>query len=207
MGLFDQIKNTLVSQAGQAARSAVNKGVNNLAKNVKEGIGKGRNHTEKFKFQKLPENLEELKALPEASLNTAFKTAALCIAALANYEKNPDATWEMIEFLNGPEDVNPSLRQFIQERLNEKMYKVFAFFKGATPANNYTPTVPYTLEVIENPYSFDDENWATLYVQSGGDDKPSPIKLRKKPSTGQWFINDIQCLTDIRLPASQDKWA
>ena len=33
------------------------------------------------------------------------------------------------------------------------------------------------------------------------------IKLRKKPSTGQWFLNDIQCLSDIRVPASEDPWA
>lgn len=25
--------------------------------------------------------------------------------------------------------------------------------------------------------------------------------------TGQWFLNDIQCLADIRVPVSEDKWA
>ena len=25
-------------------------------------------------------------------------------------------------------------------------------------------------------------------------------------STGQWFLNDIQCLSDIRTPAAYDPW-
>lgn len=33
------------------------------------------------------------------------------------------------------------------------------------------------------------------------------IKLRKKPSTGQWFLNDIQCLSEIRVPQEADPWA
>lgn len=51
-----------------------------------------------------------------------------------------------------------------------------------------------------------EENWATLYVTSCGADNPRPIKLRKKPSTGQWILNDIQCLSDIRIPVEEDPW-
>ena len=40
-----------------------------------------------------------------------------------------------------------------------------------------------------------------------GPENPRPIKFRKKPSTGQWFLNDIQCLDDIRVPVSEDPWA
>jgi len=46
-----------------------------------------------------------------------------------------------------------------------------------------------------------------MYVTSGGADSPRPIKLRKKPSTGQWFLNEIQCLSDIRTPVAADPWA
>ena len=42
--------------------------------------------------------------------------------------------------------------------------------------------------------------------QSGGADDPRPVRLRKKPSTGQWFLVDIQYLSDIRVPAAEDKW-
>ena len=51
MGLFDKMK--------QAAATA------------------GGNQTVTFTFQALPESLAQMQALPEASLDTPFKTAAL----------------------------------------------------------------------------------------------------------------------------------
>ena len=36
---------------------------------------------------------------------------------------------------------------------------------------------------------------------------PRAIRLRKKPSTGQWFLIEIQCLSDIRVPVETDPWA
>ena len=177
------------------------------ANNVANNIGKNRNHSETFSFTLLPTNLSEMQALPEASMDSAFKTTALTILALCHYEDNPDEAIEMLNFLKGPAEVSTYEKQFIRERLAGKMYKVRSFFAGATPENDYTPTKPYTIIVRETPYSFNEENWATLYVTSGGADNPRPIKLRKKPSTGQWFLNDIQCLADIRMPVSEDPWA
>jgi len=199
MSLMDSLKRMALNVLKKEARNAVNKAAQN--------IGKGRNHTEKFTFASLPANVDELKALPEARLDTAFKTTALVILALNRYEEDPDGTIAMLNFLRGPEEFNGKEQSFLKDRLAGKGYKVRSFFEGATPANNYAPTVPYTVAVSENPYSFDEENWATMYVTSSGADNPRPIKLRKKPSTGQWFLNDIQCLGDIRPPKSQDKWA
>ena len=199
MGLFD----SLMRSAGNALKTETAKAVNNAASSV----GKGKNHTESFTFAALPTNVTELQALPEASLDSAFKTTALTIVALCAYEKDPDACIEMLNFLKGPAEVSTYEKGFIKERLNGKFYKTFSFFEGATPANGYKPTTPYVIKVSENPYSFDEENWATLYVTSGGADNPRPIKLRKKPSTGQWFLNDIQCLADIRIPVAEDPWA
>ncbi|MBE6708894.1 MAG: hypothetical protein E7578_06605 [Ruminococcaceae bacterium] len=148
-----------------------------------------------------------MQALPEASLDSAFKTAALTVAVLCNYERDPEGTFAMLDHLKGPENVSTYEKQFIRERLEDKVYKVYSYFAGTTPENGYTPTQPYTISVSENPYSFDNENWATLYVMSSGADNPRGIKLRKKPSTGEWFLNDIQCLSDVRLPAEKDPWA
>ncbi len=199
MGLFD----SFMKSAGNAIKKETTKAVSNAASNV----GKGRNYTESFTFASLPNSLAELQALPEASLDSAFKTTALTIVALCAYEKNPDACIEMLNFLKGPAEVSTYEKGFIKERLTGKYYKTLSFFNGATPENGYKPTTPYVIKVSENPYSFDEENWATLYVTSGGADNPRPIKLRKKPSTGQWFLNDIQCLADIRVPVEEDPWA
>ncbi|MBR4050412.1 MAG: hypothetical protein IKK09_07925 [Clostridia bacterium] len=172
-----------------------------------QSVGKGRNHTETFTFASLPTNVAELKALPEASLDSAFKTTALTLAALCNYEHNPDATIEMLNFLKGPGEVSGFEKQFIKEHLGSEGYKARSYFEGATPQNSYKPNVPYKITVIENPYSFDNADWATLYVQSGGADNPRPVKLRRKPSTGQWFLVEIQCLEDIRVPVEENPWA
>ena len=203
MSFFDSLKNAALSALKRESRKAVNKAVNTAVQN----IGKGRNHTETFTFDALPQTLEALRALPEAKLDTAFKTTALTILALSRYESDPQTAYAMLSWLKGPEDFSTSEKSFLQDRLRGKEYKVRSFFEGATPENDYTPNKPYVISVIENPYSFDNENWATLYVTSGGADNPRNIKLRKKPSTGQWFLNDIQCLSDIRLPKSEDKWA
>ena len=199
MGLFDSLMKTaggmLKKEAAKAASEAAS------------SVGKGRNHTESFTFAALPCNLAELQALPEAVLDSPFKTAALTVAVLCAYEKDPDACMEMLNFLKGPAEVSTYEKGFIKERLSGKFYKTFSFFEGATPENGYKPNTPYVIRVSENPYSFDEENWATLYVTSGGADHPRPIKLRKKPSAGQWFLNDIQCLADIRVPTAEDPWA
>ncbi len=199
MGIFDSLKRMAESTIKKEASQAVNQAV--------KSVGKGKNHSETFTFASLPTNVSELQALPEASLDSAFKTTALTIVALCRYEQNPDEAIAMLNFLKGPEEVSTYEKQFIRERLEGKMYKARSYFAGATPQNNYTPTTPYTITVSENPYSFDNENWATLYVTSGGADNPRPVKLRQKPSTGQWFLNDIQCLSDIRVPVSEDPWA
>ncbi len=199
MGLFDSI----LKSAENAIKNETAKAVNNAVSSV----GKCTNRTESFTFNVLPNNLAELQALPEASLDSAFKTTALTIAVLCAYEKNPDGCIEMLDFLKGPAEVSTYEKGFIKERLNGKFYKTFSFFEGATPENSYKPNTPYVIKVSENPYSFDEENWATLYVTSGGADNPRPIKLRRKPSTNQWFLNDIQCLADIRVPVEEDPWA
>lgn len=203
MSIFDSLKR----QAESSMKREASKAVRGMVGNAVQSVGKGKNRSESFTFSAVPANVVELRSLPEASLDSAFKTTALTILALCRYEADPSAALEMLDFLKGPAEVSTYEKQFIQERLRGKAYKVRSFFAGATPDNGYQPTTPYTITVSENPYSFDEENWATLYVTSGGADNPRPIKLRKKPSTGQWFLNDIQCLADIRVPVAEDPWA
>lgn len=163
-----------------------------------------------FTFESLPQNLEELQALPEADLKDPYAVGALTLVALTRYRDNIDDCIEMLNFLKGPEPLSAYEKQFLRDRLQGKEYKPFSYFKGATPANNYTPSVPYKITVDTNQYSFTKDGsgheWCTVWVTSGGADNPRSIKLRKKNSTGQWFLNDIQCLSDIRTPAAEDPW-
>ena len=179
--------------------------LNNLAGKVESKL---QSKAKTFTFQALPADLAALKALPEAALTDPYATAALSLLALGQFQDNKAASVEMLDFLKGPDKCSPSELQLISDRfMDGKFYKVRSFFEGATPANNYTPSQPYTVKVSSTPYSFDNENWATLYLHSGGSDSPRPVKLRKKPSTGQWFLVEIQYLGDIRTPVAEDKWA
>lgn len=208
MGLFDSLfnqtanslKRTVKSKATQAMNSAANKAGNQIAAAV-------TSKKETFTFTAIPQTLEEMKALKEAELKTPYQTAALTLLALCMYEKDEKITFEMLDFLNGPDEVSNYTKQFIIARLSGKTYLPFSFFAGASVKNGYTPTVPYEITVSSNSYSFKEENWATLQVTSSGADSPRSIVLRKKPSTGEWFVNDIQCLSDIRVPDAENPWA
>lgn len=200
MGLLDNLAKTLKKEVENAATGILKDAV----KDAKKAIN---TKTEKFTFSAIPGSLAELKSLPESSLDTPFKTAALAIAVLANYNKDKEATIEMMDFLKGPENVSAYEKQFYHDRLADHEYLMFSFFEGATVANGYTPTKPFTIKVSDNPYSYPEANWATLYVSSAGADSPRAIKLRKKPSTGQWFVNEVLCLGEIRMPAEIDPWA
>lgn len=199
MGIFDTLKKSVESSIKKEAAKLLNETV--------QSLGKEKNISESFSFAKIPETVEELRRLPEAVLDSPYKTTALTMVALYCYEQDPEEAFRMLVFLKGPDQVSTYEKQFIQERLKGKEYKARSFFSGATPENGYHPEVPYRITVEATPYSFDNENWATLYVSSSGSDNPRPIKLRKKPSTGQWFLNDIQCLADVRVPVEEDPWA
>lgn len=208
MGLFDSLinqttnslKRSVKAKATQALNSATNKAGNQIAAAV-------TSKKETFTFTAIPQTLEEMKALKEAELKTPYQTVALTLLALCLYEKDQKTMFEMLDFLNGPDEVSNYTKQFIIARLTDRTYLPFSFFAGATVKNGYTPTVPYEITVSSNSYSFKEENWATLHVTSSGADSPRGIVLRKKPSTGEWFVNDIQCLSEIRIPDAENPWA
>ena len=159
-----------------------------------------------FTFDKLPENLAELQARPEASLKSAYKTTALTMAALCSFEKNENDVYEMLDFLKGPGSVSTYEQQFLRDRFMDKDYVPRSFFKGATPQNDYTPDAPPSIIVSENPYSYQDQGYAKLYLKSGGADSPRAVQLRQAKD-GKWYLWDQFLLADIRKPESQNPWA
>lgn len=155
-----------------------------------------------FKFNKIPTSTNDIRVSTDA-----FETVAQVVAVLCNYKNDVNATLEMLAVLKGPAGVSEYEKQFLRDRLAGKEYKPFSFFEGATPENEYTPSMPLSITVFDNPYSYQEDNYANLFVQSSGADAPRSIKLRKKPSTGEWFMIDNFLLSDIRIPTSQDPWA
>ena len=143
--------------------------------------------------------------MPEFALSDPFLTAALTVAVLCRYEADPSAVVSMLNGLRGPRPLSNYEIQFLRDRMAGKGYKPFSFFRGATPANDYTPDKPYVITVLDNPYSYTDEEYARLLIPSGGADTPRPITLRKRRD--QWILWDQALLADIRIPAKDDPWA
>lgn len=191
MSFFDRLKQQAANAKGNSSNSSSG----------------GGNATYSVVLHDLPVNLAQLQAMPEASLKEPQNTAALTIAALCIYPIDKNASLEMLSFLQGPRELTPYDKQFIQDRFRDKDYVPRSYFEGATPNNNYEPSVPYTITLFENPYSRSQEGYLTLHVNSGGADSPRQIKLRLKPSTGQWFLWEQFLLSDIRKPVSADPWA
>ncbi|MBR5502598.1 MAG: hypothetical protein IKV55_06160 [Oscillospiraceae bacterium] len=161
-------------------------------------------------LEKLPETLAELQALPEAALTEPHFAAALSVAALCVYPKNRQAAEEMLHFLQGPRGLTGYDKQFLADRfMDGRDYVPRSYFAGAAPENGYTPAQPYSITFFENPHSRQNvsEGYITLWVRSGGADSPREVKLRNKPSTGQWFLWEQLLLADIRKPAAEDPWA
>lgn len=193
MSIFDKLKNT----AKQAVNTAVAGAV--------QSIG---NKTEQFTFAALPESLAELQALPEASLDTPFKTAALTVCALCAYAADKQVGTEMLNWLRGPRPLNGQDISFLNDRFRDgKTYLPFTYFVGATPDNNYTPTQPYTIEIRSNHVSAEEADYIKLFIPCGGADDPRPIKLRQRGSDGKWFLWEQYLLTGVRTPKAEDPWA
>ncbi|MBQ7542818.1 MAG: hypothetical protein IJT44_11070 [Clostridia bacterium] len=158
-------------------------------------------------FSSLPQDLSQLQALPHADLQNPYGTAALAVAALCRYGESVDDCIQMLNYLRGPRPLSPMDLQFLRDRLGGKEYVPISYFEGTSPQNNYTPSVPYRITVKRNPYSEHGADFLTLYVHSSGADSDRIVEVRRKVSTGQWFLWEAKCLSDIRKPAQQDPWA
>lgn len=187
MSIFDRLKSSATSAIGKAASSLGNK-------------------KETFTFAALPESLAQLQALPEASLDSPFKTAALTLCALCAYAADRQIGTEMLNWLRGPRPLSNQEISFLNDRFRDGVDVPFSYFKGATPANNYTPEQPFTVTVESNPYSDANPGYMKLFLRSGGADNPREVVLRQK-GDGQWMLWDQFLLVGIRPPKSADPWA
>ena len=68
------------------------------------------------------------------------------------------------------------------------------------------PSQPYTVTVSENPYSYQNEGYAKMFIRSGGADSPREVLLRKAKD-GKWYLWEQFILVGIRQPESQNPWA
>lgn len=180
MGLFDKMKQAAANVSG--------------------------NQTVTFTFQALPESLAQMQALPEASLDTPFKTAALTVCALCAYGADKTSERRCSTGCAAPSAERAGYLLLNDRFRDGKSYIPFSYFVGASPENGYTPRQPFTLLVGSNHTSNVEEGYCKLFIPCGGADDPRPIKLRRK-GNGQWFLWEQYLMTGIRIPTSADPWA
>lgn len=185
MGLFDDLK----KKASQAVGS----------------VG-GSNKSKDVVFPRLPDTLEQFKALPQAQLTDPFDTAALIVVALCFYPKDKELCHSMLDFLRGPRPLSGMDKQFLRDRFMDADYVPRSYFNGAVPSNEYTPSEPYTIHVFENPYSYAENNYARLYIRSGGADSERYVQLRLAKD-GKWYLWEQFLLAGVRAPESTNPWA
>ena len=158
------------------------------------------------KLNNLPATLAEFEAMPRS---TPEEVCAGFLCALYLYTKNQNDGVAAMDLLRGPRPMTPYDSQFLRDRLRGKEYLPLAYFDGATPQNSYKPTTPYTLTVLPDQRPQDvEEGYVRVFLKTAGADAPRPVKLRQKPSTGEWFLWEYSSpLSGIRIPSAQDPWA
>ena len=131
-------------------------------------------------FTRLPETFEEFAAMPQAALGTPFDTAAMTILALCFYPGDKELSLRMLDFLRGPRPLSGYDKSFIADR--------------------------FRVTVSENPYSYQNQGYATLHIRSGGADNPRSVQLRLAKD-GKWYLWEQFVLVGIRQPESSNPWA
>lgn len=202
MALFELFKSKAENAIKKSVNTAVTQGVGKAA----SAIGNMGNKKEKIVFSSLPSSYEEFTSLPQAALSTPFDTAAMTVLAFCYYPQNKDLALQMVNYLRGPRPLSGGDMSFIADRFRDSDYVPRSYFEGSTPANDYTPAEPYTIVVSENPYSYQNEGYATLYITSGGADSPRSVQMRKAKD-GKWYLWEQFILVGIRQPESANPWA
>lgn len=159
-------------------------------------------------FKKAPADYDEFAAIA-TDLTKPESICALFILALDLYTRDNDAGVAAVNLLRGPRPMNNMEIQFLRDRLRDKKYLPLAYFDGAAPENGYTPSSPLTIQLYPDPRPQDCEaGYIRIFLKTKGADSPRPIKLRQKPSTGEWFLWEYSSvLTGIRIPTALDPWA
>ena len=190
MGIFDKLKSSAIDTVMSAAGS----------------IG---NRAETFTFAALPESLAELRALPEAALDSPFQTAALTVLALCAYAADRNIGQEMLNWLRGPRPLNGQDISFLNDRFREteRLTCPSPTLRARLPKTTIRPPCPIPSGSRAAMSPEREPGYMKLFIPCGGADAPRPIDLRQRGSDGKWDPWEQYLLTGVRTPKAADPWA
>ena len=149
-----------------------------------------------YVFNEKITNLDQLKQLVD--FTDPFQVSSCVVMCLCNYANSVKDTIEMINYLKGPSPLSNYDIQFLRDRLANKPYLMESYIAGSSVENGYTATKPYTIVVRDNPYSYQEDGYITLYISSSGADSDRSLKLIIKDDN--WYLWQNYLMVGIRLP-------
>ncbi len=196
MGFLDKLKKEVGDVTSDVSENHANDGLNGAQCTT-------------VSISSMPSGIEAFKTMDGADFKDPNKVAALTVVALCMYPVNKDLCVDMLNYLKGPRPLSNYEIQFLRDRFRDKDYLAASYLNGATPENDYEPKEPLSVSVFKTGHSEDQigEGYLQLFLKSGGADSARGVKLRKKESTGEWFLWEYFLLPDIRKPKSADPWA
>lgn len=164
-----------------------------------------------LEFNKILDSKEELEKYDRTN---PYMVVALLVHTISNYDNNnKDKMYDMLQYLLGDfQPLSNLAKQNITDRMmqNDKYsYIGKSYFIGSTPDNDYKPSIPYKIEVKENPYTDVEEGFKRLLVKSGGadSDRIVTVRLAKDGNYYVWSDTYMALLSDIRGLESNNPWA
>lgn len=160
-------------------------------------------------YDKVGTTKEELEKIDRSN---PYNVVGAFIQTICSYDGS-DKFYDLVQYLVGDyQPLSALMKQQIKDRMSQNdksSYIGKSYFKGATPDNDYNPTLPIQLEVTENIYSDVEEGYKKLFVKSGGADNERGITVRlaKDGNYYVWSDSFMGLLSDIRKPESTNPWA
>lgn len=159
-----------------------------------------------FTFSRMLVSVDDLRQL---DITDEYQSVCAIVFTLARFEDDRDASKQMLEYINGPEDVSDFDIDFMKNQIEQYPYVMRSYFDNTSPEENYE-VKEVSITIKENLYSRNEEGYVKLWLHSSGADSERSVMLRKKESTGEWFLfSDTYkgLMAGIRIPASADKWS
>lgn len=163
-------------------------------------------NTATYTFKCLPKTLDELKAI---KLDTMFGPMAAAIVTLPTWKnmpasegmyKHPIYDWfTYCQGGNAISNVDRSSMYTVMQRTlsspseyNNADNGRYAYFKGATPANSYTPSKPLTFTLEEGPYiipaKYGNPERHMVLISFGGDSYQRYCDVYYSTKNSKWFL-------------------
>lgn len=156
--------------------------------------------TKIYTFSRFPESVEDLEKLGYRPFNDPCYSAAVAIASLCNYENDPEATIDMMAYLNGTEGLTDYERALYHRQLDGMEYKAISFLAGATPDNYYQYEEPIKITIYADKYTYVLGSRVKLFAYSSGSAAPRAINVRYDEELKKWCVYEHGLLGEMREP-------